>query len=221
MTARGAAACADAKSTMARVKESARGMMAAGLLAVWDKVQPAGPHPWVPSISPSDNLQRAMNLVMPLKPSSVLRQGELAKELVKATELIFVGLDNVGTIHNARFLIIGDNLCMISVYDGELNGYIRDFIGAIGQAFDVLMTFVADPPCTPVAEHPDEFIAWIAAHDAYQFPSEATDLHREVGSMERESLLLLRRHRHVQLGTYNRYPGYSAAQVSAALGIGW
>ena len=220
MTAR-TATCANAMSTIERVTRSARGILAAGLLAVWDKVQPAGPHPWVPSISPSDNLQRAMNLVMPLKPRYVLQQGELAKELVKATEMIFVGLDNVGTIHNARFLVIADNLCMMSVYDGELNGYIRDFIGSIGQAFDVLMTFVADPPCTPVAQHPDEFIAWIADHDAYQFPSESTELHREVGSLERESLLLIRRHRHVQFGTYHRYPGYSAAEISQALGIGW
>lgn len=220
MTVRGAV-CANAMSTRARLEKSAKGWLADRLLTVWDKVQPAGPHPWEPSIAPSDNLQRAMNLVMPLKPRYVLQQGELVKALAKATEMIFVGLDNVGTIHNARFLLIADNLCMISVYDGELSGYIRDFIGAIGQAFDVLMTFVADPPCTPVAEHPDDFIAWIADHDAYQFPSESSDLHREIGSLERESLLMIRRHRHVQIGTYNRYPGYSAAQVSDALGIGW
>lgn len=204
-----------------RAIKTARGVAAAGLLTIWARVQPAAPHRWSPSISPSDNLQRSMNLIMPLKPRFVVFKGDLIKDLVKATDQIFVGLNNVGTIHFARFDIIAGNLCMISVYDGELRGYIRDFIAAIGQTFDVLMTYVADPPPTPVAQHPDEFIDWVAAHDAFQFPSESTDLDHELSSLEREALLMLRRHRHVQIGTYQCYPGYSAAQVRHALGLGW
>jgi hypothetical protein len=43
------------------------------------------------------------------------------------------GLDNVGTVHFARFVIVDDNyICMFSVYDGDFTKYIRDFIATIG-----------------------------------------------------------------------------------------
>src|SRR5262245_15038310 len=206
---------------LAWARTAARGAAGAVALAVWARVQPAGRHPWTPSVSPSDNLQRPMNLIMPLKPRYLIRRGELVTALVKATDQIYVGLNNVGTVHFARFDLIAGNLCMISVYDGELSGYIRDFIGSIGQSFDVLMGFVANPPPTPVAKYPDDFVAWVAARDAFQFPDESSDLLPRLDSLEREGLLMLRGNRNVQLGFYRNYPGYSAAQVRQGLGIGW
>lgn len=204
-----------------RATKTAKAAFTAVALAAWDRVQPAQPHPWTAPISHTDNLQRPMNLIMPLATGSLLERGELGKGIVRATDAIFVGLNNVGTVHFARFDIIGGNLCMISVYDGEPSGYIRDFIAVIGQAFDMIMGFVQDPPPTPVADHPDEFIAWVAERDAFQFPEESTDLLPVLGSLEREGLLMHRRNRNVQLGIYRCYPGYSAAQIRHSLGIGW
>lgn len=203
------------------VKVSARGAFTAAAVAVWSRLEPARPHPWVPSIAPTDNLQRPMNLVMPLKYRYLIRRAELTRGLVNATDMILVGLNNVGTIHFARFDLVAGNLCMFSIYDGELTGYIRDFIAVIGKAFDVLMGFVEDPPPTPVEEYPDEFIAWVAAHDAFQLPEEPSDLHPDLASLERENLLVLRQHPNVQFGVYRCYPGYSAAQVRQSLRIGW
>ncbi|MGI8685861.1 MAG: hypothetical protein ACR2MO_12390 [Acidimicrobiales bacterium] len=207
--------------TQARAMATGKAVFAEALVAVWARVQPARPHPWLASMAPGDNLQRPMNLIMPLRSQYALDRGNLTKGLVKATDMIFVGLNNVGTVHFARFDVIDGNLCMLSVYDGELSGYIRDFIAVLGQGFDMLMGFVKDPPPTPVAEHPDEFIAWVAARDAFQFPDESSDLRPELSSLERESLLMLRRHRNVQLGFYRCYPGYSAAQIRKSLEIGW
>lgn len=215
------ATCPRLKAWVTTATSTARGVFGAAVLAVWARVQPAGPHGWEPSMAPTDNLQRPMNLIMPLRTSFVIGRGDLTKAIVKATEEIFVGLNNVGTIHFARFDIIDGNLCMMSIYDGELSGYIRDFIAVIGHAFDLLMGFVKDPPPTPVAEHPDEFIEWVADHDAFQFPDESSDLLPVLGSLERESLLMLRRHGNVQLGVYRGYPGYSVAQVRKSLDIGW
>lgn len=209
------------KKGAARGAKTAEATVAAVALAAWDRIQPAQPHPWVASISPSDNLQRPMNLIMPLATASLLERGRLVKAITKATDMIFVGLNNVGTVHFARFDIISGNLCMISIYDGEPSGYIRDFIAVMGEAFDVIMGFVKDPPPTPVADHPDEFIAWVAARDAFQFPDESTDLLPVLGSVEREGLLMHRKHRHVQIGIYRSYPGYSAAQIRQSLGTGW
>lgn len=191
------------------------------LLRIWDRFQPPRAPSWTASPAPSDNLQRTMNLIMPLRRRHVLRRGELLRDLSEATDMLTVGLNNVGTVHFARFLVVGRHLCMISVYDGELSGYIRDFIGTIGQAFEMVMKHVKDPPPRPVSEHPDEFIAWVAAHDAFQFPDERTDLYPELGRLRREALLVLRRNPHVQLGVYRCYPGYSAAQVRESLEIGW
>ncbi len=204
-----------------RLTISTRAAFAAAACAVWSRIEPARPHPWVPSIAPSDNVQRPMNLIMPLKYRYLIRRGELTRGLVDAADMILTGLDNVGTVHFARFDLVAGNLCMFSIYDGEITGYIRDFIVVIGQAFDVLMGFVADPPPTPVADHPDEFVAWVAAHDAFQLPEEPTDLHPDLGSLERENLLVLRQHPNVQFGVYRCYPGYSAAQIRQSLRIGW
>ena len=189
-------------------------------LAVWNRFQPPRQQR-CPVPSPSDSLQRTMNLVMPLRRSTVFDRGELLGSLVRSTDKILVALSNVGTVHFARFLLVDRNLCMISVYDGDLRGYIRDFLGTLGDVFDGLMAFVEDPPPRPVVEFPDEFIAWVDAHDAFQFPDESTDLLPELNALERESLLVLRRHRNIQLGTYRCYPGHSAAQVRHGLGIGW
>lgn len=202
-------------------KRLGRDAFATAVLGVWARVQPARPHPWEPSISAGDNLQRPMNLIMPLRYRNVVERGKLTEALVKANEMIFVGLNNVGTVHFARFDLIGRNVCMFSIYDGELSGYIRDFIAVIGEAFDALMPLVRNGSPTPVSEHPDEFIAWVARHDAYQFPAAPTDLLPVLGSLERESLLVLRAERNVQFPIYRGYPGYSVAQIRTGLEIGW
>ena len=61
----------------------------------------------------------------------------LAAQAVSASvDEVFTGLNAVGTVHFARFDIIGGNLCMLSVYDGDFTTYIRDFITLFGNVFD-------------------------------------------------------------------------------------
>lgn len=199
----------------------AESALVAAAVAIWARLEHPERPPVVESMAPGDNLQRSMNLVMPLSPSSLVRRGRLTTDLVAATEMILVGLNNVGTVHFARFTLMGPNLCMFSVFDGDMTGYIRDFITVIGQAFDVILGYVRDPPPMPVGGHPDAFIAWVAAHDAFRMPEQPTDLRPDLRSVERHSLFVLRRERNVQLGEYRCYPGYSAAQIRQHLGIGW
>ncbi len=173
------------------------------------------------SAAPSDNLQRAMNLVMPLKDTSVLGRLRLTVAIGSCNDELMAGLNNVGNVHFARFDLIDDSLCMVSVYDGDFKNYIRDFIVAIGSIFDVIMTFVVDPPPTPVAEHADEFIAWVDAHDLFQFPSSLMVLPGDLEELPRDALLLMNQHRHIMIGLYHCYPGFSTAQIRQALGVGW
>src|SRR5580693_5647115 len=100
---------------------------------------PGGPRP---SVQPSENVQRMMNLIMPLNDKSPIGRAKAALAIAQNVDEIFAGLDNVGTVHFARFLLLGDYICMISVYDGDFSNYIRDFIATIGSVFDEVMKVV-------------------------------------------------------------------------------
>src|SRR6185437_9894699 len=90
------------------------------------KPQPGGPRY---GVQPGDNVQRMMNLIMPLKDKSPVGRAKAALAIV-------------GTVHFARFVIVGDNICMFSVYDGDFTNYIRDFIATIGSVFDAVVSLV-------------------------------------------------------------------------------
>ncbi len=193
---------------------------------------PGGPRP---SIQPSENLQRMMNLIMPLKDGSPLGRAKAALAIAQNVDEIFSGLDNVGTVHFARFLLIDNNICMISVYDGDFSNYIRDFIATIGSVFDDVLALVeGSETLTPTTEHVEEFIDWVNAHDLFQAPDFPTDLfglqdsatgipqRHKLASLPRELILQLNANRNISLGGgYRAYPGYSAAQVRQKFGVGW
>ena len=196
---------------------------------------PGGPRP---SVQPSDNLQRMMNLVMPLKDKSAVGRARAALAIAQNADEIFAGLDGVGTVHFARFVLIGDNLCMISVYDGDFSNYIRDFIVSIGNVFDAVIALVeGGERITPSSTHVEEFIDWICAHDLFQMPDFPTDLlalqaaaSAQPDQGESDGLRLLPRKVILQMqanpnvslgGGYRAYPGFSAAQVRRRLDLGW
>jgi hypothetical protein len=191
------------------------------LTTIWSHLEPPVTVPVKPSLAPSDNLQTPMNLVMPLKFPQVAYRAQLGQMLFNAADEILAGLNNVGTVHFARFDVIDGNLCMFSIFDGDFNGYIRDFIGAIGGAFDGIMGFVKDPAPTPCGQYVDEFIDWVHRHDSLQMSDLPTDVDPSLVALRRKTLLLLRQNRNAQLGVYRGYPGYSVAQIRNGLGIGW
>ena len=173
------------------------------------------------SPGPSDNVQQPMNLVMPLRHWTVAGRADVVLTLARAADEVMVGLNNVGTVHFARFDILAGDLCMFAVYDGDLTGYLRDFIAAVGHAFDAIMGLVKDPPPTPVALHVDEFVAWVIAHDAFQLPEEPTDLSPDLADLRRQTLLAFHRNRNIAASFYRGYPGFTVAQIRDALGVGW
>src|SRR6201997_3696028 len=141
------------------------------------KKQPGGP-PY--SVQPGDNLQRMMNLVMPLKDKSPIGRAIAALAIAQNKDEIYAGLDNVGTVHFARFVIVDDNICMFSVYDGDFTNYIRDFIATIGSVFDAVVELVeGGEDVIPSEENVEKFIDWVHAHDLYQVPDTATDVLRD------------------------------------------
>ena len=118
---------------------------------------------------PGDNLQHMMNLIMPLKDKSAVGRAKAFLTIAESQDVISSGLDNVGTVHFARFLLLNGNLCMISVYDGDFSNYIRDFIATIGNVFNAIIVQVEDAEQVyPCEQHVDAFIEWVHERDLFQ-----------------------------------------------------
>ena len=205
---------------------------------VWREPKPKLPGGPRLSVQPSESVQRMMNLIMPLKDKSPIGRAKATLAIAQNVDEIFDGLDNVGTVHFARFLLLGDNICMISVYDGDFSNYIRDFIATIGSVFDAVMSQVeGGEALMPTQDNIEDFIDWVHAHDLFQAPDFPTDLFvlqdaqkgaasnappHELRSLPRELILQLHANPNISLGGgYRAYPGFSAAQVRQKFGLGW
>jgi len=195
------------------------------LVEFWRRKSPVATPIWDWSSAPADNLQMHMNLVMPLADKTAVGRAAAAQAVAENIDELFTGLNNVGTVHFARFDLVGSNLCMFSVYDGDFTNYIRDFISVFGSVFDALIvSLVENPPPSPSEVHPQAFINWIKAHDAFHMPGDVTLMFPKETNIEnysRDVVLLLEENPYVQLGRFSGYPGLSAAQIRLATGIDW
>lgn len=208
----------------AKIYAIARDGIERPLIAYWRRAAPVKISQPTYSTSLADNLQLHMNLVMPLADQSAVGRARAVQAVAANIDELFVGLSNVGTVHFARFDLIGGNLCMFSVFDGDFRAYIRDFICVFGSVFDSLLGLVADPPPSPSALHPEAFIDWIHRHDSFQIPRDLTSLfpeEKDIRNLSRDLVLLLDANRNVQIGRFSGYPGISAAQVRHRSGLGW
>jgi hypothetical protein len=210
---------------IASLKERLRVVLERLLVRFWRWREPVTVPVRTWKTAPVDNLQINMNLVMPLADTSAVGRAVAAQAVAASIDELFTGLDNVGTVHFARFDLIGDNLCMFSTYDGDFTNYIRDFISVFGSVFDSLIVdLVKDPPPKPCELHPQAFVDWVNAHDAFQIPGDLTQLfpqERDISNLSRDFILLLEQNPHVQLGRFSGYPGLSVAQIRLATGIDW
>lgn len=207
-----------------------RPILEAILVRLWAWIQPTKPLSGGPRDSrmPTDNVMRTMNLIMPLKNKTAVGRAEAAMVIGSSLDEIYSGLDNVGSVHVARFTIVDNNLVMFSFYDGDFRTYIRDFIMTLGHAFNAVVELIEDTPPLPCWEHVDEFIEWVHQRDALQLPDSPGDLIQLVAptltnleDLPRALVLQLDRNPNVQLGSYRAYPGYTVAQIREKLGVGW
>lgn len=208
-----------------RIKARATQLLERILIRYWRRRAPISTPNREWKTAPADNLQKHMNLVMPLADKTAVGQAAAAQAVAANIDELFTGLNNVGTVHFARFDLIDGNLCMFSVYDGDFTNYIRDFICVFGSVFDALIVdLVADPPPSPCELNPEAFIDWINRHDAFQMPGDLTTLfphEKNLENLGRDLVLLLDEHPYMQLGRFSGYPGLSAAQIRMANGVDW
>lgn len=198
-------------------------------------VQGGGPRM---TVAPGDNMQRMMNLVLPLKDKTAIGRAQAAMAIGSHLDEIYAGLDNVGTVHFARFVIIDNNLCMLSTYDGDFSNYIRDFVAQLGTVFDAVVALIeGGDAMIPTRDNIDAFINWVHDHDVYQIPDTVTDLLRygtighpaaksgeveDVRLIGRALILQLHANPNALLGSgYRSYPGFTASQIRHKMGMGW
>jgi hypothetical protein len=74
---------------------------------------------------------------------------------------MFEAADSIGTLHFARFVVLGDTtLAFVSEYDGKFDDYIMDFSKFLGPVFDAIFEHVNNPPPTPVAKNAEALLEW-------------------------------------------------------------
>jgi hypothetical protein len=120
-----------------------------------------------------------LTLIIPLKEGADLSQ------IGKAQPEIDAALNAVGTVHYARFVVFDRSapnlepqgatgpfsLAVITSFDGDFDVYIQDFVNKLGPIFDAFLSISADGAgLIPVAQHVQEFTAYVAANNASQQP---------------------------------------------------
>lgn len=115
-------------------------------------------------------IQRALTLVMKTKSPEDFAELQHVVERLQSMPSwlnpVVQGLNDLATVHFARFVFLDDrSLAVITSYDGNFEDYINDFVNAIGDVFDLLVSFMEDAPPTPVRQHRKEFLEYIKAHD--------------------------------------------------------
>jgi hypothetical protein len=208
----------------------AKNVLKSAVIALWakaftnskfDELRVRRPVP-AESTALSDNVQIGLNLILPLKDNTVAGLADVVQVLAESQDEIVAALASLGTVHHARFVLIERNLCVFTIYDGEFSGYLRNYAYTLGPFFDRLLKSVKDAPHTPVRSNIEEFIAWVAAHDAVQIPpSNLGSLNVDFTVLQRTIAVLLHNYAAVELGEWGAYSGYSAAQIRNNLGIGW
>jgi hypothetical protein len=113
-------------------------------------------------------VQHGLNLFLPLK--APVQMPALLALIQNAKPKVFKQLALLDYVHFARFLPSPDGsvLWVITTFDGDLEPYIMDFVGTIGDVFTEILFFIKGAPPLPVQRYPREFVAFVNAHNIPQ-----------------------------------------------------
>ena len=108
---------------------------------------------------------QGLNLILTLQDPK--QMGVLLAAIMKNRPTTNRQLETLNFVHSARFLPTPDDsaLQVITVFDGEMDTYIDEFVATIGDTFDLIMSFVLDstqaPTLLPVRDHPAAFVQFV------------------------------------------------------------
>jgi hypothetical protein len=110
-------------------------------------------------------VQSGLNLCLPLK--APVQMPVLLKLIKSQQHGINAALAGLNYVHFARFVPSPDGsiLWVITTYDGDLEPYVMDFVGVLGDAFTSILYFIRGAPPLPVSRYPREFMDFIKGHN--------------------------------------------------------
>jgi hypothetical protein len=107
--------------------------------------------------------QNHLTLRFPLKSAGDAKA--ISEELQPLMPQLYQAADTIGTVHYSRFTVLSDKtLLFLADFDGEFGQLMIDLARQSGPVFDAIFGHVNKPPSTPVADHPEIFAEWAAAH---------------------------------------------------------
>jgi hypothetical protein len=117
------------------------------------------------SVGLESQVQQGLNLVLPLK--NPAQMGDLAAVLVQAKQQAHEAVIGLRNIHSARFVPSPDyaSLWVITMFDGDLDSYLMDFVGTLGEVFDAILVYIKGAPPLPVRDFPDEYVEFVKTHN--------------------------------------------------------
>jgi hypothetical protein len=140
-----------------------------GLCAHSSKSEQPSQWVWSDTLSLSEKqVQQGLNLLMRLK--SPAQMPALLAGIRSLQPLIDQALTSLHYVHFARFLptMDGSALWVITVFDGDLQSYLMDFVKVLGEPFNIMLSFVADAPRLPVQQYPRDFCDWVNRNNVVQ-----------------------------------------------------
>jgi hypothetical protein len=113
-------------------------------------------------------VQQGLNLFLRLKSPAQMPALLAAIQAIKPQ--INFALSSLHYVHFARFLPSQDfsTLMVITVYDGDLESYLMDFVKVLGDAFNAMLMFVDGAPRLPVQQYPRDFVNFVVANNMQQ-----------------------------------------------------
>lgn len=116
---------------------------------------------WAESWLSIDKTQVSHGLNLALKLEDPNKLPLLLWDIVVAKPKIYMAMQELSFIHFARFVPSWDGtaLMVTTEFDGPLKPYVMDFVIALGDVFDTLLSYVdkSARPKLPVRDHPNEF----------------------------------------------------------------
>jgi len=110
-------------------------------------------------------VQAGLNLWLPLK--APVQMPALLATIASMQPEVDDALGSLDYVHFARFLPSKDftALWVITTYDGDLQPYIMDFVGVLGDVFTSILYFIKEAPPLPVQRYAREFVDFIVRHN--------------------------------------------------------
>jgi len=78
---------------------------------------------------------------------------------------LFSATDEIGTVHYSRFTVLSEKtLLFLGDFDGDFGSLMTSLATQAGPVFDAIFEYVENPPPSPVAAHPNDFVNWVGDH---------------------------------------------------------